>query len=187
MVHFSLLLIFLTPILSAPLYKTGHYCNLDTECETACCQSKKCAPIMNDCLALSEMKDYLDTHYCSLNVQCPSSRCCLHGECQPEYTPCFERYDQPLLYGGAGGLALGLFMLSLAWLLTPRVKAKIPIPPPVEVFVDDGGPLYYEAEEKLPEPEEPFVDDMAGPIYYEQEVKEEEAPIPEPTPYIPQV
>lgn len=36
--------------------------------------------------------------------------------------------------------------------------------------MDDGGPLYYEAEEKAPEPEPeepPFVDDIGGPLYYE--------------------
>lgn len=46
------------------------------------------------------------------------------------YDPCFERYDLPLLMGGAAGLALALFMLLLAYLFTPRIKAKIVVAPP---------------------------------------------------------
>lgn len=113
------------------------------------------------------MRSYIDEQYCSLNVECPS-RCCLHGECQTEYDACYQRYDLPLLYGAAAGFALAIFMLALAWLFTPRLKIKV-FAPPEEVFVDDGGPIYYEAEEKIPEevPEEPFVDDIAGPLYYE--------------------
>ena len=72
-------------------------------------------------------------------------------------------------------------MLLFAFLLTPLKKVKIQIPKE-EVFVDDGGPIYYEAEPEEerppePEPEEPFVDDITGPLYYEAGEK-----LPEDTP-----
>ena len=75
-------------------------------------------------------------------------------------------------------------MLLLAFLFTPWKSKPEPIPEPVveEEIIDDGGPLYYEAEEKppTPPPEEPeFVDDLGGPLYYEAGVTEpEEIPAP---------
>ena len=36
----------------------------------------------------------------------------------------------PILLGLAGGVALGVLLLVLAWLFTPRRKRAAPIPPP---------------------------------------------------------
>ena len=51
-------------------------------------------------------------------------------------------------------------MLILAYIFTPsKQRQKGVQPPPMmieEEFVDDGGPLYYEADEKLEEPEAEF-------------------------------
>lgn len=70
----------------------------------------------------------------------------MHGECMDTYQPCFERYDMPLLIGGASGFTLAILMLFLAFVFTPcTLKAKIEVKLPPEPFVDDGGPIYYEA------------------------------------------
>ncbi len=51
-----------------------------------------------------------------------------------------------------------------------------------EEFVDDGGPLYYEADQKPEEPEVEFNDD-GGPLYYEAEGEIDRPPaIPEDEP-----
>ena len=163
------------------------YCNLDAECQSQCCLDKRCAPVQNDCLALRRMEAFVAATYCSYNVDCPESQCCHHGECAASYDTCFQRYDLPLLWGGFAGFVLALIVLLFAYLLTPRKKVKVVVPPE-EPYVDDGGPIYYEAEpEALPPPDpepEPFKDDMAGPLYYEQatdlkpaEPMEETAPV----------
>ena len=87
------------------------------------------------------------------------------------YTPCFDRYDRPLIMGAAVGVGCALILIVLAYLFTPSKPKPAVIPPPpqkVEEFIDDGGPLYYEADDKIEEPEDNFRDD-GGPIYYEGE------------------
>ena len=150
------------------LLKEGEFCNIAGDCETSCCLGKKCAPTFNDCLALETFDRFVQENYCSIHVDCPKSRCCLHGECMSDYAPCFERYDKPLLYGAAVGAGIALFMMILAFLFTPLKPKPVEVKPEIkeEEFVDDGGPIYYEAEEKQPEVEENFKDD-GGPIYYE--------------------
>ncbi len=150
------------------LLKEGSYCNINEDCEHSCCLDKKCAPTYNDCLALQIFDRFVEENYCDYNVEC-TSRCCLHGECMPTYEPCFDRYDRPLLMGAAVGVGAALVLMFLAFLFTPQKPKPIFVPPPPpkeEEFVDDGGPLYYEADEKIEEPEDDFKDD-GGPIYYE--------------------
>ncbi len=149
------------------LLKPGVYCNIPADCETSCCLDKRCAPTHNDCLALQAMQRFVEENYCSLNVDC-ASRCCLHGECMRTYQPCFERYDLPLITGGGVGVALAILMLFLAYMFTPS-KARPKVQPPAfieEEYIDDGGPLYYEAEQRQAEAEAEFEDD-GGPLYYE--------------------
>ena len=138
---------------SQRLLKAGTYCNIHGDCETSCCLDKRCAPIHNDCLALQAMKRFEEDNYCDFHVDCGDSRCCLHGECMASYQPCFERYDLPLLQGGAVGVGLALLMLILAYIFTPSKQRQMGVQPPSmmmieEEFVDDGGPLYYEADQK---------------------------------------
>ena len=70
--------------------------------------------------------------------------------------------------GAAVGVGAALLLMILAYLFTPQ-KAKpvfVHPPPKEEEFIEDGGPLYSEAEEKIEEPEDNFKDE-GGPIYYE--------------------
>ena len=96
------------------------------------------------------MDRFVEENYCDYHVDCGQSRCCLHGECMSSYQPCWERYDLPLLQGGAVGVGLALLMLLLAYIFTPSKLKPHGVAPPDSVieeeFVDDGGPLYYEAD-----------------------------------------
>ena len=97
------------------------------------------------------MSSFVEENYCTYNIDCPISRCCRFGECATSYDSCFQHYDLPLLWGGFAGLVLGLIVLLFAYLLTPKRKVKIETPRE-EAYVDDGGPIYYEAEPEIEQP-----------------------------------
>lgn len=115
------------------------------------------------------MDNFVAENYCDISVQC-DSRCCLFGECV-EYSECFERYDLPILYGLAGGIAVALLLILLAYICTPRKKQKLPPLPPPPVIVEEdmanddlAGPIYYEGEDKpipdMPPPPPPVVEEV---------------------------
>jgi hypothetical protein len=112
----------------------GDFCSSNPDCLSSCCDKKKCA-IGNNCLAITNFNLYVDANYCDLHVKC-ESKCCLFGECM-DYDECFYRFDRPILFGIAGGIATAFLVMFLAYFLTPFVKAIPPPPPPEEIFVDD--------------------------------------------------
>ena len=92
-----------------------------------------------------------------------------------DYSVCFSLYDEPLLYGMAGGVSLALFMAILAYFITPRPKKVQKKPPPVIAPVRIPTPVVEVVQE------EEHHDDLNGPIYYEGE---DHTPVDEPMPLI---